>query len=105
MGLSAACPHGTAVCNDVYTDNLVWLVVPLAVGLAFLFAWPLTRFLPHRPLIGWPLAVIGALLFVYVYVAGINSVLWPQGTFIGFFISVVGIAIARGRTTTDPNTA
>ena len=105
MGPSAACPVGTTPCNDVSSDNLLWLVFPFAVGLAFLFAWPLTRFLPHRPLIGWPLAIIGAVVFVYFYVAGTNSSLWPQGTFIGFFISVIGIGLARGRTTTDPHAA
>src|SRR2546428_10523398 len=102
MGLSAACPVGTTPCNDVSSDNLLWLVFPFAVGLAFLIAWPLTRFLPHRALIGWALAISGAVVFVYFYVAGS---LWPQGTFIGFFISVIGIGLARGRATTDPHTA
>ena len=105
MGLSAACPPRTTPCIDVVSDNLLWLVFPFVVGLAFLFAWPLTRFLPHRPLIGWPLAIIGAVVFVYFYVAGTLSFLWPQGIFMGFFISVIGLGLARGRTTADPHTA
>ena len=105
MGLSAACPTGTTVCDDVRSDNGLWLVFPLAVAVAFLFAWPLSRFLPHRPRIGWPLAIIGAVVFVYFYVAGNQGFAWPLGIFVGFFISVFGIALARGTAMAEPLTA
>ena len=105
MGLSKACPVGATPCNDVSSDNLLWLVFPFAVGLAFLFAWPLTRFLPHRPLIGWPLAIIGAFVFVYFYVAGSEAFSWLLGIFMGLFISVIGIALARGTAMADLHTA
>jgi uncharacterized BrkB/YihY/UPF0761 family membrane protein len=104
MGFGAACPTGTTVCDDVRSDNGLWLVFPLAVAVAFLFAWPLSRFLPHSPRIGWPLAIIGTVVFVYFYVAGTLGFAWPLGIFVGFFISVIGIALARGRTTAEPHT-
>ena len=105
IGLSAACPSGTTLCDDVHSDNLLWLVFPLAVAVAFLFAWPLSRFLPHRPLIGWPLAIIGAFVFVYFYVAGSEAFSWLLGIFMGLFISVIGIALARGTAMADLHTA
>ena len=106
MGFGAACPAGTTVCDDVHSDNLLWLFFPLAVGLAFLLAAPLTRFLPHRPLIGWPVAIIGAVVFVYFYVVGSGAFSWLLGVFMGFLISVMGIGLARGRLgATDPHTA
>jgi hypothetical protein len=103
MSLSAACPSGTKLCNDVSSDNLLWLAFPLAVALAFLFAWPLTRFLPHRPLLGWPIAIIGASVFVYFYVAGREA--WLVGTLMGFIISVIGIGLARGKAMADRRAA
>jgi hypothetical protein len=106
MGFGAACPAGTTVCDDVRSDNGLWLVFPLAVAVAFLFAWPLSRFMPHRPRIGWPLAIIGTVVFVYFYVTGTLGFLWPLGIFVGFFISVMGIGLARGRLgATEPHTA
>ena len=92
-----ACPAGTTVCNDVHSDNLLWLFFPLAIGLAFLVAGPLTRILPHRPLIGWPVGLIGALVFVYFYVVGSEAIPWLLGNLLGFLISVTGIGLARGR--------
>jgi hypothetical protein len=64
---------------------------PVAVVLAFLFAWPLTRFLPRHPLFGWSLAIIGAV--VYLYLATGPSV----GPVLGLFMSVIGIGVARGK--------
>jgi hypothetical protein len=65
MRLSDACPAGTATCNDVTAINLLLPLFPVAVVLAFLFAWPLNRFLPLRPLLGWSLAIIGGAVYLY----------------------------------------
>jgi hypothetical protein len=106
MSLGLACPEGTTVCNDVRSDNLLWLFFPLAVGFALLLAEPLTRFLPHRPLIGWPLAIIGAVVLVYFYVVGSEPFPWLLGVFMGFLIGVIGIGLARGKSgVTEPHTA
>ena len=91
MSFHAACPAGTATCNDVTAVSALLPLFPLAVVVAFLFAWPLTRFLPLRPFLGWSLALVGAA--VYLYLATGPSV----GSLVGFFISVMGIALARGR--------
>ena len=91
MSFDAACPAGTATCNDVTAINALLPLFPVAVVLAFLFAWPLTRFLPLRPLLGWSLALTGAA--VYLYLATGPSI----GSLFGFFISVMGIALARGK--------
>jgi hypothetical protein len=93
MDLSTACPSGTSRCNDVSVDNLLWLVFPVAVVLALLVAWPLTRFLPRRPVPGWILAIIGAVVFVYLY----SDISRSSFSLLGFFISVIGVALARGR--------
>jgi hypothetical protein len=95
MRLSDACPAGTATCNDVTAINLLLPLFPVAVVLAFLFAWPLTRFLPLRPLLGWSLAITGAV--VYLYLATGPS----GGSLLGFFISVIGIGLARGKARTS----
>jgi hypothetical protein len=105
MGFGAACPAGTTVCDDVHSDNLLWLFFPLAVGLAFLVSGLLTRFFPHRPLIGWPVAITGAFVFVYFYVVGSEAIPWLLGNFLGFLISVMGIGLARGRLEATSNAA
>jgi hypothetical protein len=94
-----ACPVGTAVCDDVRADNGLLLLLPLAVVVAFLVAWPLSRFLPPRPLLGWSLAIIGAVLYVYLW-TGLGA-----GPLLGFLISVIGIGLARGKATTEPRSA
>jgi hypothetical protein len=99
MRPSDACPAGTAICNDVTAVNVLLPLFPVAVVLAFLFAWPLTRFLPSRPLLGWSIAIIGAV--VYVYLATGSSV----GPLLGFFVSVIGIGLARGKATAEPHAA
>jgi hypothetical protein len=99
MHLTYACPAGTATCNDVTAVNLLLPLFPVAVVLAFLVAWPLSRFLPLRPLLGWSVAVLGAV--VYLYLATGPSV----GPLLGFFMSVIGIGLARGKATTEPHTA
>jgi len=65
MRLGYACPAGTATCNDVIAINGLLLLFPFAVVLAFLVAWPLSRVLPHRPRLGWSLAIVGAVIYVY----------------------------------------
>lgn len=90
MRLDAACPSGMTTCNDVSAVSVLLPLFPIAVVLAFLVAWPLTRFLRRRSLLGWSLAVIGAA--VYIYLAAGPSI----GSLLGFAISVIGIALARG---------
>jgi hypothetical protein len=91
--LSTACPEGTATCNDVTGVSGVLVLFPLAIVLAFLCAWPLTRFLLRQGWFGWPLAIFGAA----VYLTFANSTTpWSP---LGFVLSVIGIGLARGRTT------
>jgi hypothetical protein len=94
MRLSDACPAGTATCNDVTAINLLLPLFPVAVVLAFLFAWPLNRFLPLRPLFGWSLAIIGGAVYLY-FATGPSG-----GSLLGFFVSVIGIGLARGKART-----
>ena len=91
MLLSYACPTGMATCNDVNVISGLLLLFPLAVVLALLIAWPLSRFLPPRPVLGWSLAIIGAVIYVYLAPRPDWSPL------LGFFIGVTGIGLARGK--------
>jgi len=93
MHLNNACPTGAETCSDVIATNVLLPLFPIAVLLALLFALPLTRFLPPRPRIGWALAVIGAV--VYLNLATGTS----TGSLLGPCISVIGIALARGKAT------
>ena len=93
MHLNNACPTGAETCSDVIATNVLLPLFPIAVLLALLFALPLTRFLRPRPWIGWSLAVIGAVM--YLYLATGTSI----GSLLGFCISVLGIALARGKAT------
>lgn len=99
MSLVAACPTGMTTCNDVSAVSVLLPLFPIAVVLAFLFAWPLTRFLRRRSIFGWSLAVIGAA--VYLYLAAGPSV----GSLLGFALGVIGIALARGNATPEPRVA
>jgi hypothetical protein len=99
MLLSYACPVGTAICDDVRGTSGLLLLFPLAVVLAFLIGWPLSRFLPPRPLLGWSLAIIGAVLYVYLAPRPDWSPL------LGFFIGVIGIGLARGKRIVEPHAA
>ena len=99
MGLSYTCPAGAATCNDVIAVNMLLPLFPVAVVLAFVFAWPLTRFLPLRPLLGWSLAIIGAV--VYLYLATGPSI----GSLLGFFISVIGVGLAKGTAVAERHAA
>ncbi|HEV8672107.1 MAG TPA: hypothetical protein VGS01_15385 [Candidatus Limnocylindria bacterium] len=91
MRLTFACPVGTEICKDVTVYNGLLLLFPLAVLLAFLGASPLSRFLPRRPVLGWSLAVIGAVLYVYLSTGVGWEPLW------GLLIGVIGIGLARGK--------
>jgi hypothetical protein len=96
MHLGYACPAGTPTCNDVIAINGLLLLFPFAVVLAFLVAWPLSRVLPLRPRLGWSLAIVGAV--IYVYLASRPD--WSPLS--GFFVSAIGIALVRGKRVTDP---
>jgi len=96
MLLSSACPVGAASCDDVTVINGLLLLFPFAVVLALLIASPLTRFLPRRPLPGWSIAIIGAVIFVSL------SDWWPL---LGFAFGVTGIAVARGERIAEPHAA
>lgn len=97
MGLSYACPVGTASCDDVTATSGLLLLFPLAVVLAFLIAWPLSRLLPPRPVLGWSLAIIGAVGYVYLAPRPDWSPL------LGFFLGVTGIGLARGKRIPEPH--
>ena len=97
MRLGYACPAGTATCNDVIAINGLLLLFPFAVVLAFLVAWPLSRVLPHRPRLGWSLAIVGAVIYVYLA----SSPDWSP--LLGFFISAIGIALVRRKRVADPH--
>jgi hypothetical protein len=99
MSLTVACPAGDFPCNDVTAVNVLLPLFPVAIALAFLFAWPLTRFLPLRPVLGWSLAIVGAVL--YLYLATGPSI----GSLVGFFISVIGIGLGRGKAISEPRAA
>lgn len=96
MLLSYACPAGMAICDDVTATNGQLLLFPFALLVALLIAWPLTRFFPPRPLLGWSIAIIGAVIFVYL------SDWWPL---LGFLLGVTGIAVARGERIAEPHAA
>jgi len=93
MVLSTACPVGAETCNDVTAVSGLLVLFPLAVVLAFLCAWPLTRFLPRRRWFGWALAILGAAVYLtFANATTLSSVL-------GFVLSVIGIGLARGKKT------
>ena len=91
--LSTACPVGAETCNDVAAVSAVLVLFPLAVVLAFLCAWPLTRFLPRQGWFGWALAILGGA----VYLTFANTT--TPWSVLGFVLSVIGIGLARGKTT------
>lgn len=97
MLLSYACPVGIAICDDVTVTSGLLLLFPLAVVLALLIAWPLSRLLPPRPLLGWSLAIIGAVIYVYL---AARPDWWPL---VGFFVGVTGIGLARGKRIAEPH--
>jgi len=89
--IQAACPEGVAACNDSTSISGLVPLFPVAVLLAFVLAWPVSIFLPRRPLVGWLLAAIGAAGYI-VFAAG------PVLTVaIAFAVGVIGIALALGR--------
>jgi hypothetical protein len=96
MRLGYACPVGTATCDDVTAINGLLLLFPFAVVLALLVAWPLSRVLPLHPRLGWSLAIVGAVIYVYLAQRPDWSPL------LGFFISATGIALVRGKRVADP---
>ena len=78
-------------CPDVSAISVLIPLFPVAVVLAFLLAWPLTRVIPRRPRPGWLLVA-----------AGLSGYLWFSGgplapLVVAFAIAVVGFAFVRGQ--------
>ena len=97
MAVEAACPQGVVACNDVTAINLMVPLFPIAVLVAFALAWPAARLVPRHPLVGWPLAIVGAAGYL-LFAAG---PIIPVAT--AFVLLVSGIALVIGRR--EPRTA
>jgi hypothetical protein len=91
MWLELACPEGVPSCNDAAAISVLIPLFPIAALIALLLAWPLGAILPRRPVVGWPLASVGAAGYV-VFAAG---PLIPLAA--ACVLGVFGAALALGR--------
>ena len=88
MTMAVACAE--VPCADVSGISVLVPLFPVAVVIALLFAWPLTRVIPRRPILGG-LSVA----------AGLGGYLWFSGgpipaLVIAFALAVVGFAFVSG---------
>ena len=88
MTMAVACAE--VPCADVSGISVLVPLFPVAVVTALLFAWPLTRVIPRRPMLGWLLVA-----------AGLGGYLWFSGgpipaLVIAFALAVVGFAFVSG---------
>jgi hypothetical protein len=78
-------------CSDVSAVSILVLFLPLAALLALVAAWPLARWMPRRPVLGWILVLAGAA--GYIWFSG-----GPFAALAGAVaIAVIGFALLRGR--------
>ena len=88
MRWSMACAE--LPCNDASAVSVLVFLLPVAVLIALVVAWPLARFLPRRRMLGWILAVAGLVGYVW-FSAG------PMPAVAGAFaLAVIGLALIRG---------
>jgi FtsH-binding integral membrane protein len=77
-------------CNDVTAVSLLILLLPLAALIALLLAWPLSRFVPRRPMLGWVLVIAGFAGYVWFSAGPIPAVAGALA------VAVIGLALLRG---------
>jgi hypothetical protein len=77
-------------CNDVNAVSVLILLLPLAVLVALVVAWPFARFVPRRRTLGWSLAVAGMAAYVWFSAGPIPAVAGA------FALTVMGFAFIRG---------
>ena len=78
-------------CNDVTAVSVLILFLPLAALIAFIVAWPLARWLPRRPMLGWILVIAGCAGYVLFSAGPIPAVAGALA------VVVLGFALLRGR--------
>ena len=89
MNWSLACAE--LPCNDVSAFSVLVLLLPVAALIAFVIAWPLARFVPRRPMLGWILVIIGLAGYVWFSGGPIPAVAGAAA------LAVIGFAFLRGR--------
>jgi len=89
LGMSLACAE--LPCNDVTAVSVLILFLPLAGLIAFVVAWPLARWLPRRPMLGWTLVIAGFAGYVLFSAGPIPAVAGALA------LVVLGFALLRGR--------
>jgi FtsH-binding integral membrane protein len=70
--------------------SVLILLLPIAALVALLLAWPLARFLPRRPVLGWILVIAGLAGYVWFSAGPIPAVAGALG------VAVIGLALLRG---------
>lgn len=88
MQWSLACAE--LPCNDVTGVSGLMLLLPLAAVIAFAIAWPLARFLPRQPIVGWPLVIAGLAGYVWSSAGPMPAVAGSLA------MAVLGFALLRG---------
>ena len=86
--MSLACAE--LPCNDVSAFSVLILFLPVAALIAFALAWPLARFVPRRPTLGWILVIAGFAGYVWFSGGPITALAGALA------IAVIGFALLRG---------
>jgi hypothetical protein len=88
MQWSLACAE--LPCNDVTAVSVLIFLLPLAVLIGLVLAWPLARFVPRHRMLGWILAIAGFTGYVWFSAGPIPAVAGA------FAVAVIGFAFMRG---------